>query len=68
MTLGETIIERHKTIEVRILEVDIEIIITEMTTLEEVEIGLRNDNIQVILEGMTRSSRGRSRSGPRAQY
>ena len=53
MTLGETIIERCKIIEVKILEVDIEIIIIEMTTLEEVEVGLGKDNIQIILEGMT---------------
>ena len=43
MTLGEKILEEHKIIEV----------IIEMTTLEEVEVGLGKDNIQVILEGMT---------------
>ena len=37
---------------VQSLEEDIEIII-EMTTLEEVEVGLGKDNFQVILEGMT---------------
>ena len=41
-----------KITEVKILEVDIEGII-EMTTLEEVEVGLGKDYIQVILEGMT---------------
>ena len=50
MTLGEEILEEHKIIEVRILEVNIEVII-EMRT--EVEVGLGKDNIQVILEGMT---------------
>ena len=52
MTLGETILEKCKTIEVKILEVDIDVII-EITTLEEVEVGLGKDNIQVILEGIT---------------
>ena len=51
MTLEETIFEKCKITEVKILEVDIEGII-EMTTLKEVEIGLGKDNIQVILEGM----------------
>ena len=49
MTIGETILERHKIIEVKTLDVDIEIIIIEMTTLEEVEVGLRKNNNQVIL-------------------
>ena len=44
ITLGETILEKHK-----ILEVDIEVII-EMTTLEEVQVGLGKDDIQVIGE------------------
>ena len=52
MILGEKILEKHKIIEVRILEVYIEVII-ETTTLEEVEVGLGKDNIQIILEGMT---------------
>ena len=52
MTLGETILEKCKIIEVKILEVDIEVII-EMTTLEEVGVGLGKDNIQVILDRMT---------------
>ena len=51
MTLGEKISEEHKIIEVKNLEVDIEVII-ETKTLEEVEVGLGKDNIQVILEGM----------------
>ena len=51
MTSGEIIMERHKTIEVNILEEDIETII-EMTILEEVEVGLGTDNIQVILAEM----------------
>ena len=46
MTLGETILAECKIIEVRILEVDIEVIV-EMTILEEVEIGLGKDNIQI---------------------
>ena len=41
-------------IEVRILEVDIEVTL-EMTILEEVEVGLEKDNIQVILEEMSKS-------------
>ena len=44
MTLGETISEKHKIIEVKILEVDMEIII-EMKTSEEVEVGLGKDII-----------------------
>ena len=51
MTLGETILGKCKIIEVKILKVDIEVII-EMTTLEEIEVGLGKDSIQVILEGM----------------
>ena len=50
MILGENVLEECKIIEVRILEMDIEVII-EMTILEEVEVG--KDNIQVILDGMT---------------
>ena len=52
MTLGEEILEKCKIIEVKILEVDIEII-TEMTTLEKVEVGLGKENNQINLEGMT---------------
>ena len=44
--------ETCKIIEVRNLEVDIEVII-KTTTLEEVEVGLGKDNIQVILQRMT---------------
>ena len=51
MTLGETILEKCIIIEVKILEVEIEVII-EMTTLEEVEVDLGKDNIQVILAEM----------------
>ena len=51
ITLGKTILEKCKTIEVKIEEVDIEVI-TEMTTLEEVEVGLWKDNTQVILGEM----------------
>ena len=54
MILGEEILEKHKIIEVKILEVDIEVI-TEMKILKEVEIGLEKDNIQVILEGMIKA-------------
>ena len=52
MSVEETILEKCRIIEVRILEVNIEGI-TEMTTLEEVEVGLGKDNIQVISAGMT---------------
>ena len=52
MTLEETILDNCKITEVRILEVDIEEI-TETITLEEVEVGLRTDNIQVILTKIT---------------
>ena len=52
MTLGENILEEHRIIEVKILEVGVEVII-EMTTLEEVEVDPRKDNIKVILEGIT---------------
>ena len=50
--------------EVSTIEVDIEVII-EITTLEEVEVGLRKDRIQVILEGMIKAVSSRSRSGLR---
>ena len=52
MTLEEIILEKCKIIDIKSLAVDIEGI-TEMTTLEEVEVGLGKDNIQVILEEMT---------------
>ena len=51
MTLGEDISEECKIIEVKILEMDIEVTI-ERKTLEEVEVGLGKDNIRVILEGL----------------
>ena len=51
ITLGKTISEKHKIIEVKILEVDIEVII-ETTTSEKVELGVGKDNIQVILAEM----------------
>ena len=44
MTLEQTILEECKIIEVKILGVDIEGII-EMTTLEELEVGLGENNI-----------------------
>ena len=64
VTLGETILEECKIIEVKILEVDIELII-EMTILEEVEVDLGKDNTQIILNTRRndRSSSSRSRSG-----
>ena len=49
VTLGEEILEEYKIIEVRILEVDIEVTL-KMTTLEQVKLGLEKDSIQVILE------------------
>ena len=45
-------LENCKITEVKILEADVEGII-EMTTMEEVEVGLGKDNIQVILAEMT---------------
>ena len=39
VTLGEEILEEHKIIEIRILEVDI-VVTLEMTTLEEIEVDL----------------------------
>ena len=46
-TLGKKTLEEHKVIEVRILEMDIEVILA-MTTLEEVEVCLEKDSFQVI--------------------
>ena len=51
MTLDETILDKCKLTEVRILEMDIEGI-TETTTLKVVEVGLGKDYIQVILAEM----------------
>ena len=54
MILGKEILEEHKTIEVRILEVDIEVTLG-MVILEEVEVGLEKDSIQVTLEEMRKA-------------
>ena len=51
--LGEEILEECKIIEVRILEVDIEVTL-EMITLEEVEVGLEKGSIQVVTEEMSK--------------
>ena len=51
MILEETILEKCKIIEVKILEVDIEVII-EMASFEEVDVGHGKDNIHIILEGI----------------
>ena len=51
MTLGEEILEEGKMIEVKSLEVDIEVTI-EMIIREEIEVDLGKNNIQVTLEGM----------------
>ena len=51
VTLGEKILQECKIIEVKFLEVDIEVTIETMT-LEEVEVDLEKDNIQVILGEM----------------
>ena len=51
MTLRLEILEECRIIEVKIIEVDIEATI-ETKTLAEVEVGLKKDSIQVILEGM----------------
>ena len=49
--LGKDILEGCKIIEVKILEVDIEVTL-EMTTLVEVEVGLEKDSTQVTSEEM----------------
>ena len=54
VTLGKKILDEWKIIEVKILELDIEVTI-KMKILEEVEVGLEKDNIQVILEGMIKT-------------
>ena len=46
--------EGCKIIEVKILEVDIEVT-TELKTLEEVDVGIEKDSIQVILEVMIKA-------------
>ena len=54
ITLGKEILGKCKIMEVSIIEVDTEAII-EMTTLEEVEVGLEKNGIQVIFEGMIKA-------------
>ena len=54
MTLGEEILGKCKSIEVKILEGDMEAIM-ERTSMEEVEIGLGKDNIHIISEGMIKA-------------
>ena len=49
VTLGDEILEEHKIIKLRILEVDMEVTL-EMITLEEVEVGLEKDSTQVTSE------------------
>ena len=51
--LGEAMLEECKIIEVRILEVDIEVTL-EMITLEKVQVGLEKDSIHVVLEDMSK--------------
>ena len=51
VTLGKEILGECKIIEVRILELEIEVTLG-MITLEEVEVGLEKDSIQVTLEEM----------------
>ena len=48
VTLGEEILEEFKSIEVKILEADIEVTV-EMMILEKVKVDLEKDNIQVTL-------------------
>ena len=55
VTSGKEILEECRIIEVRILEVDIEVTI-KMKTLEEIEVDVEKDNIQVILEGMIKAA------------
>ena len=52
MTIGEIILERHRITVDKTYDVDTEIIIIEMTPLEEVGVGLGRENIQVILAEM----------------
>ena len=54
ITTGKEILEKLKIIEVKILELDVEVAI-EMRTLEELEVCLEIESIQVILEEMIRS-------------
>ena len=52
--LGEEFLEEHTIIEVKILEVELEVIVKK-TTLKEEEEGLEKDSIQVILEEMIKA-------------
>ena len=49
--LGQEIVEEHKIIQVKILEVDIEVTI-KMKIVEKVKVGLEKESIQIILEGV----------------
>ena len=51
--LGEEILEECQIIEVRILEVDIELTLDRIT-LEDVVVGLEEDSIQVVIEQMSK--------------
>ena len=55
--LGKEILEDCKIIEVRSLEVDIQVTL-EAKTLKEVEVGLEKDSIQVMLEEMSKRVAG----------
>ena len=54
VTLGEELIEEGKTMEVKILVVDIEVTI-ERKIFEEVDVHLERDSVQVILEEMIKA-------------
>ena len=64
MTLGEEILEEHEITEIKILEVNIEVII-EMTTLEEGRSRSREKQYLGNFRRNDRSSSSRSRSGLR---
>ena len=49
MTLREKILDEYRIIEVKILEVHVEVTM-KIKILEEVEVGLEKDSIEVILE------------------
>ena len=57
MTLGDDILGKHKIIEVRITEVDVETTI-KMTIFKEVEVELGKDSTQVTIEGMLKAGVG----------
>ena len=61
MILGEKILEECRNIEVRMLEVDIEVALG-MTTLEEVKVGLEKDSFQVNEQRTSRSRSGSRQS------